>query len=373
MPLSFADFFYDPLTDDVEELLAHFQQMDSVRYGDFSAVWRQMVFSDVFRGISSVSEMKRFSRVAMATAVKYFLPPYSYQIRVGGLYLLFAFYHTQLAIPPVQIRLSLKDYETVQKFVMDSIDSGHHDVVYIYRKLVATKALHYTAMPHLLFFQKQRKPKHEPVCTGMLARVTAVKELISADFLEELTNIQSHYDKLKRDTAGVSSQANMVHKDFTSNLNQCLTEFDTWQQKTFSKERKDNNSGNEEDEEEEEEEEKPDETCSSRAQLLSSIKQKSYSSTLEVSKSRRHRQVELVDSCSSGAELVQETSSRRRKRPVSLKARTWKKLTVKQEVNILQDWLLSAPEHDNVPMKRSQARRQAMLEKAEQKPSDVTR
>ncbi|XP_059202553.1 snRNA-activating protein complex subunit 1-like [Centropristis striata] len=344
----YVDIYDEPLTEDVEEILARFQLTDSVRYEVFSSIWREMCFSDVFIGIIGMSEMKRFCRITLGTAVKYFLPPYSYQIRVGGLYLMFALYHTQPAIPPVKIRFALKDWPQIQKFVKDSEDSGHLDVVYIYQKLVATGAIHYTAMPHFLSYQKQRKPKKKTVCAEFIGRTTAVLDLYSADVLEELTNIQSHYENLKEATVEVSRQVNMTHQDFTPRLKDCMSEFLMWQQKTFSDD-KDQKSGDDEDEENKAAEA---ESCSSRARLLSSIKQKSYGNFQEQSKSRRHRQPEAVDSSSSGAEHVRESASVRRRRPPSLRARTWKSLGVTREECQLQPWLLSAPEHDRVPVKR---------------------
>ncbi|XP_039866237.1 snRNA-activating protein complex subunit 1-like [Simochromis diagramma] len=310
LPCVYSDFFYGPLTEDVEELLGRFQQIDSVRYEDFSALWREMGFSDLFIGTINAGELKRFCRVTLATAVKYFLPPYSYQIRVGGLYLMFGFYHTQLAEPPVMIRLALKDWTHVQAFLKESVEFGHLDVVYIYKKLVASKAIHYTAMPHFLTFQKQQKPKKEHVCPEFLSRTTAVRELISADTLEEIANLQSLYEKLKQTTKDVGSQITMTHRDFTSRLRDCI------------------------------------------ARLLSSIKQKSYSNVQKAPKSRRHRQGEPADSSSSGPEQVQRVPQK--KRPPSLRARTWKNLGVKQQDSNLPPWLLSAPElEDGVPVRRT--------------------
>ncbi|KAF6730681.1 snRNA-activating protein complex subunit 1 [Oryzias melastigma] len=113
----YSDFFYEPLTEDVEALLGRFQQTDSVRFEVFSALWRDLSFSDVFWGLSpDSSEARRFCRLALATAVRFFLPPYSYQIRTGGLYLMFAFFHTQPASPPLRIRLALKDWAHVEVF-----------------------------------------------------------------------------------------------------------------------------------------------------------------------------------------------------------------------------------------------------------------
>ncbi|KAM6952339.1 snRNA-activating protein complex subunit 1-like [Lycodopsis pacificus] len=336
--LTYSGVFDGPLTEDVEELLARFQQTDSIRFEDFSSIWREMSFTDVFRGILSVGEMKRFCRVALATAVKFFMPPYSYQIRVGGLYLMFGLYHTQLASPHVKIRLALRDWAVVQKFLKDSADSGHQDVFYIFQKLVATKAIHYVAMPHFLSFQKQMKPKRENVCAGFLGRTTAVQELSSADVLEEMANIQSQYEELKEATVGVSREVTMTHRDFSARLKDCMSEFIAWQQRTFSQDNKGKNSDdNEEDPTEAE-------CSSSRARLLSSIKQKSYSNFQEASKSRRHRQAETAVSSSSGSEQVQEASTLQRRRPPSLRARTRKSLGVTREECNLQAWLLSVPE-----------------------------
>lgn len=335
----YSEFFYSPLTEDVEELLARFQQTDSVRYEQFSAIWREMGLSDVFLGIIRVAEMKRFVRIALATAVKYFLPPYSYQIRVGGLYLMFGFYHIQPTVPPVNIRLALRDWDQVQKFLKDSVDAGHQDVVYIYQKLVANKALHYTAMPHFLTFQKQRKPKRETVCAEFLGRTTAVQELLTADTLEEVSNIQSCYEKMKEATVEVGSKVTMTHRDLTTSLETCVSEFITWQQKIFSQENKGRNSSDEDDDEEE----PAVKESSSRAQLLASIKQKSYRGCQEASKSRRHRQAQVVESFSSGPEQVQETAPQKKK-PPSLRARTWESLGRMKEESTLQSWLLSAPE-----------------------------
>ncbi len=352
-PIYSLDFFDDPLTEDVEELLARFQQTDSVRFEDFSAIWREMGLSNVYVGITYMSEQKRFTRITLATAMKYFLPPYSYQIRAGGLYLMFGFYHTQLAVPRVKIRLALRDWELIQKFLKDSVNAGHLDIVYIYQKLVAAKAIHFTAMQHFLSYRKQKGRKQQFVCAQFLGRCTAVQDLISSEIMEELSNTQSHYEKLKAATAEVSPKVTMTTQDLVAHLKETMTGFITWQQKTFSKDKKNKNSDDDDDDDDDKEEKLTEaEWSSTRAKLLSSIKTKSYKNVTEASKSRRHRQTETVDSTSSGAEQVQEPS-RRRKRPPSLRARTWKSFGVMQEETAVQTWLLSVPEQqEKLPMKR---------------------
>ena len=52
--------------------------------------------------------------------------------------------------PPSQIRIALKDWEQIQKFYQDSVNSQHYDAVYIIRKLIAENAVLYTAMPQMV-------------------------------------------------------------------------------------------------------------------------------------------------------------------------------------------------------------------------------
>ena len=338
----YSEFFDDTLNRDVEELLSRFQAADSVRYADFSLIWREMRFADVFLGISRSSELKRFCRVALATAIKYFLPPYSFQIRVGGLYLMFGFYHTQRAAPPVKIRLALKGCAAVQKFVKDSVDAGHYDIVYVYEKLVTARAFYYTAMPHYLEFQKQRNPKKEPVCASFLRRTSAVQDFVSSDLLEELRNVQVHYTELKERTVEVGSRVSMIQRDLVSSLESSMIEFMTWQQKTFSQDQNGYNSEEEEEEEEKKKKRRGKVESSSRARLLHSIKERSFQNFQDASRSRRHRQAQVADSSSSGAEQVLD-GPKKWQRPPSLRARTWKSLGVTEKTKS-QAWLLSAPE-----------------------------
>lgn len=342
--LPYSDFFDETLTRDVEELLSRFQGSDSVRYADFSLLWREMRFADVFLGICRSGEAKSFTRVSLATAVKYFLPPYSFQIRVGGLYLMFGFYHTQLAGPPVNIRLALKDCAAVQKFLRDAVDAAHYDIVYVYEKLVAAKAFHYTAMPHHLHFHKQKKPKRDSVCTSFLGRTSAVHDFLSLDLLEELRNIQIHYSKLKESAVELGSRVTVSQRDLVPSLEKCVKEFVAWQKKTFSQGQQDKDTDDEGDEEQEEEKKRRRKAeSSSRVTLLQSIKQKSFQNLPVASRSRRHRQTQEVDSCGSGAERVPE-GPKKWQRPPSLRARTWKSLGVPEEETKTQAWLLSAPE-----------------------------
>lgn len=342
----FSENFLPPFTEDVEELLSRFQQTDSVRYEAFSSIWREMRFSEVFHGLPSMAEMRRFCRIALATAVKYFLPPFSYQIRVGGLYLMHGLYHTQLAVPNVEIRLALKDWSHVEKFVQDSINSRHYDVVYIYKKLVAKKAIHYTAMPNFLFFRKHKTPVREALSAEFVGRSTVIQDLLSADILEEMSNIQTLYEKMKTSMPEVSSKASMTHRDVVTNLKSTMTEFMVWQNKTLSQKKRKPK------ETDEEKNMDAEEHPSDRAKLLSSIKQKSYGGSVqESSRARRHRPVEVVSENVEASLKPTPKPASGKKKPTSLFRRTQDKLGVTDNKKLCNNWLLTLPE--NIPEDRS--------------------
>ncbi|XP_029899990.1 snRNA-activating protein complex subunit 1b [Myripristis murdjan] len=336
---------------DCEELLGRFQQTDSVRFESFSAVWRSMKFSQVFYGTLG-AEKKAFSREVLDTACSFFLPPFTFQIRVGGLYLLYSLYLSQSATPPQQIRLALKDWEHVKQFEHDAVEAQHLDTVYVLRQLLLHKAFHFTATPRLLSYQKKRKARRLPDCEAFVERPTRPQQLVSGDLLEELSNVQQHYERLKASICAAPDQPDpsltLTRGDLVPRLQDAVLEFHRGQRlEAAPREDDDDESGGEGTSAQLE--------CSRRAELLASIKSKSYGQAVEVSKSRRHRQVEL--GLASDSETAAASSSHRTHR-MSLKARTNKNVQItgelKQEtVKQTKLWCLtkldSAPE--DVPRK----------------------
>ncbi|XP_069391250.1 snRNA-activating protein complex subunit 1b [Paralichthys olivaceus] len=300
------------LKSDCELLLGRFQKTESVRFQVFSQIWRELNFTHIFYGTVR-HEKRAFSRLVLDLAYSYFLPPFSFQIRAGGLYLLYSLYQCQTASPPEQIRVALKDWDEVMKFEKDARDAQHLDAVYILRRLMSLKAFHFTAMPTLLTFKKKRKMRKSALCEEFIERACRPQELINGDLLEELSNIHEIYEKMKTSISLPSDlSVNLIHKSFVPQLRSAVVDFHKWQQ------RKD---GTDEDEDEDcGEGTSSQQECSNRAGLLASIKSKAYGQAAEASKSRRHRQVE-VDPTSSEAGPSNAQSHSRNTKP-SLKART---------------------------------------------------
>lgn len=135
-------------------------------------------------GMTTNREKRPFSRLVFTTVYDYYLPPYSFQIRVGALYMFYGLYFTQPAWPKEkvlqwtlssslcslvcvtscissflsQIWIALKDWICIQQFVSDAVSCQHLDVVYVYMKLVSEKAFYYTAMPNQVHIKGQSCP-----------------------------------------------------------------------------------------------------------------------------------------------------------------------------------------------------------------------
>ncbi|KAE8289569.1 snRNA-activating protein complex subunit 1 [Larimichthys crocea] len=306
------DFCRKEVKSDCEQLLSRFQRTGSVRFEIFSRLWREMKFSHIFYGTAG-HQKRAFSHLILDTARSFFLPPFSFQIRVGGLYLLYSLYQCQTAEPKEQIRLALKDWEDVKKFEKNAVDAQHHDTVYILQQLMLLKAFYFTAMPSQLVFKKKKKMEKSVLCEEFIERASRPQELITIDLLEELSNINELYEKLKTSVASSEqavSSINLVRTDMVPQLRSTVVDFYKWQQKKeVTVEDEDSGEGTSSQQE-----------CSERAERLADIKSRAYGQAAEASKSRRHRQVEVDFTSNEAGPSHSSSYTRIYKR--SLKART---------------------------------------------------
>ncbi|OBS73830.1 hypothetical protein A6R68_15631 [Neotoma lepida] len=185
------------LQTDCETLLSRFQEMDSVRFEDFAELWRSMKFATIFCGKMRNLKKNMFTKEALALAWRYFLPPYTFQIRVGALYLLYGLYNTQLCQPKQKIRVALKDWEEVIRFQQELVNAQHFDAAFIFRKLRLDRAFHFTAMPKL-----------------------------------EMLNVHDHYQNMKHAISADKSMPDralsLVKEDFFDNIKNIVLEHQQW-------------------------------------------------------------------------------------------------------------------------------------------------
>ncbi|XP_067274591.1 snRNA-activating protein complex subunit 1a isoform X2 [Pseudorasbora parva] len=316
-----CEYYWASFKSDCEELLGRFQQTETVR------------------GTHSNHESRSFTRLSFTIAYRYALPPYSFQIRVGGLYMLYGLYNTQLVWPKEKIRIALKDWNDLQKLITEAKSCQHLDVVYIFKSLLSAKAFYFTAMPKKLTFEASERVQHN-VNEEFRARKDRVAELASFEMLEEIANIHGHYERLKKSSMPTSSGVTLLN--LTDLLRKSTFEYQQWQDKIAAA--KDNESKKETTQKSE---------SSSRADLLAAIKSKSYGHVSKGRKSRRHRKLEMVASGSG----TDQALFGRKGRPPSLRTRTYQNFGKPGEPEQIQDWLLSVMEEDKNALKRKDQRR----------------
>ncbi|NXC49744.1 SNPC1 protein, partial [Penelope pileata] len=280
---------------DCEELLGAFLEADTVRFERFAELWRERRFHTIFHGRMRALERNQITKTTLELAQQYFFPPYTFQIRVGALYLLYGLYNAQLCQPKQKIRIALKDWPEVQRFQNDLIDSQHYDAAYIFRTLRLARAFHFTAMPQLLNYRTKKKTLENECKEEFKDPSNRVNSLITNDVLEELMNIHEHYQKMKCAISADKSQPDkalsLIKDEFVVSLKDIAVEHQEWQQERMKLLLNAKETGEMPKQKEEETSVKSE--GSERASALARIKYKSYSAVVEASRSRRHRQVKL--------------------------------------------------------------------------------
>ncbi|CAI9624636.1 unnamed protein product [Staurois parvus] len=302
------------LKEDCETLLSRFQATDSVRYEEFLSVWKEMKFHTIFFGGMRNLESNRFSKEALSVASPFFLPPYTFQIRVGALYLLYGLYNTQLCEPKQKIRIALKDWTEVEKFHQDLVSSQHLDAVYIFRQMRRCRAFYFTAMPMMLTFKSQKSIPADDGKEEFKDVRDRVADLVTTESLEEMVNVHEHYQKNKHlmhaDKSESDKSLSLIKEDLTDNLNSLVSQYQCWRQENRAPRMKND---------EEKEGTSQESEGSERARVLAGIKSKSYTAVTQAAKSRRHRQVQLASS-ESGSDYKSTKAEKRRLKKLKFKA-----------------------------------------------------
>ncbi|XP_074852424.1 snRNA-activating protein complex subunit 1 isoform X2 [Carettochelys insculpta] len=279
------------LQTDCEALLSSFLETDSVRFEVFSGLWRERRFHTIFHGQTRPLEKNKFTQKALDLAWRYFLPPNSFQIRVGALYLLYGLYSTQLCKP--KQKLSFRTKKKIQQTELK---------------------------------EEFKEPS------------SRVSRFITNDVLEEMMNVHDHYQKMKclisTDKSQPDKALSLIKDDFVINIKNMILEYQQWQQDKMqcsskgkeSKEMTDKKEGGT----------SQDSEGSERASALAKIKFKSYNRVAEASKSRRHRQVKLESSESGSDQGKMETRRCQRSRERSTSTRKRNSLGTKGGIQAIK-------------------------------------
>ncbi|KAI8515516.1 Small nuclear RNA activating complex, polypeptide 1, 43kDa [Branchiostoma belcheri] len=229
------------LRTDCERLLQLFTETNSVRYEQFSALWRQTNFSLIHYGRKEAREQKEFIEGAFQIVQNFLLPPYSFQVRVGALYLLYGLYYTQLNNPKVKIRMTLKMWCELLVFHQEVTEQQHLDVDFIFRTLRMDKAFLFTATPtQLIFGTKEKLPDDEDRENDQLKEQQSILPQVLGDSLEQLQDIHEKYHNMKCELGGggrPDPSLEVVKTGIAESIAEKIHKYEEWRKTTKGRSR----------------------------------------------------------------------------------------------------------------------------------------
>lgn len=191
---------------DFENLISEFVATKTVRYEKFATVWKDMNFGLIYCGLATTQEKEEFMEEAFQLAVMYLSPPFDFQQRTGGLYLLYALYFTQGHLPQIKVRMTLEQWRHLMDLYKCLKKQGHLDACYVLMRLRAQKAFCFT---HRTKQFALHKPVTEDNRDKWLAENQREIELaFPEDLLRKMHSTHIKYQVLK-ETLGLAGEGKL--------------------------------------------------------------------------------------------------------------------------------------------------------------------
>lgn len=325
---------------DFEKLLQQFTATETVRFEKFSEIWRELKMSFIFAGRDSERECREYTEEMMRWALKYLLPPYNFQVRVGGLYLLYGLFNQQPLVRKVRIRVTPEKWKEIIDFQTEARRQQHLDVNYVFQRLRFDDAFCYTATETEVTFNLSTGTSVREEDTApeeFKDEQSVLYDLFSEQFLEQLTQLHDHYHNVKVGLEGPdanepSRSLNVIQTNIVPSLLGTVMAYQQRKQHL----RKATVSDTENDDMNDEDY-KP--SVGDRGNIKSEIKAKAYRNVARASRSRRHRQA--VDSADDSPDKQHKRGRRRKNKSeseaTSPKRKKGRKKNIKKEAEDVEE------------------------------------
>ncbi|XP_059160095.1 snRNA-activating protein complex subunit 1-like [Physella acuta] len=220
--------FYQPIAGirtDFKRLINSFLELKTVRYEAFSEIWRSKNMSFLCAGRCSDRETREFIEKILLVAQEYFLPPFQFQVRVGGLYLLYGIFQIQPLLPKVRIRVTSSQWKDIVYFQQQAAQQHHLDVVYVFNKLIFEQAFHfcYSSVEVVNSCLIEGDDNEMDLADDMKEENSSVNQLFVYESIEKLSYLQDQYQRMKVSLAGPNAtkpdkSLDVVHGEFVGEL-----------------------------------------------------------------------------------------------------------------------------------------------------------
>ncbi|KAL4222492.1 Small nuclear RNA activating complex [Mactra antiquata] len=212
---------------DFEALLQRFSAFGTVRYETFAECWREMKMSSYCAGRQTQREAREFVEDCFLIASQYWLPPSSFLIRAGALYLLYGLYYYQLVLPKVKIRVTHPQWLKVLEFQQEAKEQRHHDLDFIFHKMLLEKVFLFVATEDDMYPRQKGLIETKVIPDDMKDETGLLDEIFSQSSVNQLSFVHSQYQKMKTalnksGSGQPDTSLNIVHSDLIDNINKTL-------------------------------------------------------------------------------------------------------------------------------------------------------
>lgn len=308
---------------DFEALLQRFTETDSVRYEEFAEIWKDMKFSQIYAGRQDDREAQDFVDECLKIALKFYLPPCSFQIRVGGLYILYGIYFTQPILRKRKIRVIPDIWNKILEFQAEAHLQEHLDVEFIFHKLRYFEAFEFCATESHVYPNKSDTIVEDATTREEFKEEQSMLyDLFSTDVLEQLAAVHQHYHHMKvamenqknisrggKETDMPAKSLDVIQQDLVPSITKAVIHYQE-KRKTVLNTKK--HTAETESEDEHEGDYSVFLHIGEGSSRQSSVKSKAYKKLAKSSRSRRHRQTQEDSS-----ETEDSPQKRRRKQRTS--------------------------------------------------------
>lgn len=130
------------LREDVNNLIEDFDRMASVRFVDFSRLWKERHLSWIFTYKLNIIDMREFIEDAYQIILDQLNRSAKPERAILILYLIYCFYMCQPITPKIPIKLNLSKFKAFRYLFQESRVNKHLDACYIWMKLLSLGAFH---------------------------------------------------------------------------------------------------------------------------------------------------------------------------------------------------------------------------------------
>ena len=147
---------FEALKHDVNKLFSKFHEKQSVRFDDFCEEWKKLNFSALFGATyrNTPGSKMRIAERLFRIASEFLSEDSTFLYRVAAIYTFYAVYFKQVTPVKTKIRMTPAMWTDLMQFTEVLKKHSHYDVVYIIHVLRKNKAFCFTAFPKELFFGK---------------------------------------------------------------------------------------------------------------------------------------------------------------------------------------------------------------------------